>query len=113
MASHWRIRHKLLLGLGLTVAVLALLVGGTLRGLWSYYLTLNSIRSLLTELKAAQEFKEAVADVLSRAEDPNDLLKKAREGRNRRREAPAPPQSAPTTGWTPAPFAASPNAIAA
>jgi two-component system, NtrC family, sensor kinase len=92
VASQWRIRHKLMLGLGLVVGIMALLLGGTLRGLWSYYVTLNSIRSLLTELKAAQELKEAVADVLSRAEDPNNLLKKAREDRGHK--APAPPARA-------------------
>src|SRR5690349_2204712 len=36
VASQWRIRHKLMLGLGLVVAIMALLVGGTLRGLWPY-----------------------------------------------------------------------------
>ena len=61
MATHWRIRHKLLLGLGLTVAVLALLVGGTLRGLWSYYVTTDTIRAKNDELKAAEVFRDEVA----------------------------------------------------
>jgi hypothetical protein len=61
VASHWRIRHKLLLGLGLTVAVLALLVGGTLRGLWSYYCTTDNIRAKHDELKAAENLRDAVA----------------------------------------------------
>jgi two-component system, NtrC family, sensor kinase len=114
VASPWRIRHKLMLGLGLVVGIMALLLGGTLRGLWSYYLTLNSIRSLLTELKAAQEFKESVADVISRAEDPNDLLKKAREGRNHKREAPAPPARAdllPELAGEPAPHKGKPATL--
>ena len=59
MAAQWRIRHKLMLGLGLFVAIMALLLGGTLRGLWSYYLTINGIRSKLLELRAAEQFKEA------------------------------------------------------
>ena len=94
MASQWRIRHKLMLGLGLVVGIMALLLGGTLRGLWSYYVTLNNIRSLLTERKAAEEVKAAVADVIARAEDPNNLLRRAREDRLRKREAPAAPARA-------------------
>ena len=57
MASRWRIRHKLLLGVCLVCGILALLLGGTLNGLWSYYLTINSARSKQTELKVAAEFR--------------------------------------------------------
>jgi CHASE3 domain sensor protein len=95
VASQWRIRHKLMLGLGLVVGIMALLLGGTLRGLWSYYVTLNSIRGLLTELKAAEEVKAAVADVISRAEDPYDLSRRAREDRAPRREQPARAEALP------------------
>ncbi len=63
MASQWRIRHKLMLGLFLVVGTIALLLGGTLRGLWSYYLTINEIRDSLAELKAADQFKESVANL--------------------------------------------------
>jgi len=49
----WRIRHKLLLGVALFAAMLALLLGGTLNGLWSYYQTTNAIRGNTAELKAA------------------------------------------------------------
>jgi two-component system NtrC family sensor kinase len=60
VAARWRIRHKLMLGLGMFVGIMALLMGGTLRGLWSYYLTVNSIRSKLAELQAADHLEEAV-----------------------------------------------------
>ena len=66
MPSRWRIRHKLLLGVALVVAVLALLLGGTLRGLWSYYVTTNTIRAKLHELSAAEELNAAVVHVVSR-----------------------------------------------
>src|SRR5436305_9513848 len=56
-----------MLGLGLFVAIMALLLGGTLRGLWSYYLTINSIRSKLAELRAAEQFKESVYKLTARA----------------------------------------------
>jgi signal transduction histidine kinase len=63
--SRWRIRHKLLLGVGLVVAVLALLLGGTLRGLWSYYVTTNNIRAKLHELSAARDLEAAVTEAVS------------------------------------------------
>jgi two-component system NtrC family sensor kinase len=60
VSRSWRIRHKLMLGLALAIGVLALLLSGTLRGLWSYYVTTDSIRGKLKELKAAEDFKETV-----------------------------------------------------
>ncbi len=65
MALRWRIRHKLLLGLGLVVGIMALLLGGGLLGLWSYYLTTISIRSKLDELKKAEDLKEAVTRLVA------------------------------------------------
>ena len=63
MAPRWRIRHKLLLGVCLVCGALALLLAGTLRGLWSYYLTMNSIRSKQAELKVAKIFLNEVYDL--------------------------------------------------
>ena len=65
MASRWRIRHKLMSGLGLVVLLNAVLLSGTLRGLWSYYLTTNSIRFKLHELFAAEQLKAAVVDLIA------------------------------------------------
>jgi signal transduction histidine kinase len=55
----------LTLGLGLVAVILALMLGGTLRGLWSYYVTINGIRMKLSELTAAEELKAAVADLVA------------------------------------------------
>ena len=60
MARRWRIRHKLMLGLATAIAVLALLMGGTLNGLWSYKLTIKSIDSKLDELEAAEKLNTAI-----------------------------------------------------
>ncbi|HEY7309306.1 MAG TPA: ATP-binding protein [Gemmataceae bacterium] len=60
MASRWRIRHKLMLGLGLVVATMSLLLGGTVFGLWSYYLDMNSLRSKTTQLQLAEKIKSDV-----------------------------------------------------
>ncbi len=57
MAFRWRIRHKLMLGLGLVVAIITVLLGGALYGLWSYRATMKSIESKLIEQRAATEFK--------------------------------------------------------
>ncbi len=65
MAARWRIRHKLLLGLGLAVVLMTLLMGGTLRGLWSYFVTTNRIRARIAELDAAHDVKAAVANLVS------------------------------------------------
>jgi signal transduction histidine kinase len=63
VAHRWRIRHKLMLGLGLVVGIMALMLTGTLKGLMSYRATMKSIDSKLTELKAAGELKGAVNDL--------------------------------------------------
>jgi CHASE3 domain sensor protein len=60
VALQWRIRHKLMLGLTLVVGIMALLLGGTLRGLWSYYQTVNTVRGLVNELRAAEDVKAEV-----------------------------------------------------
>ncbi len=67
MASRWRIRHKLSLGLGLVVVVMALLLSGTFRGLWSYYVTTNSIRAKLQEKEAAEQLKASIAKLVAPA----------------------------------------------
>ncbi len=70
MASQWRIRHKLMLGLVLVVGTIALLLGGTLRGLYSYYLTNDEIRLSIAELAKANELRKAVAALRLPAVEP-------------------------------------------
>jgi signal transduction histidine kinase len=53
VAGRWRIRHKLMLGLGLVVAIMALLVAGTLKGLTSYRATMRAMDRKLVELNVA------------------------------------------------------------
>ncbi len=64
MASRWRIRHKLMLGLGLVVATMVLLLGGTIFGMWSYYLDMKNLREW-TEVHQhqAEECRAAVSDI--------------------------------------------------
>lgn len=91
MAYQWRIRHKLLLGLGLVESLTGLLLAGTLIGLLSYHWTMKSIRSKLSELNAAETLKETVSDLASRRLDPmkfeqlcelKERITKAREDLN-------------------------------
>jgi signal transduction histidine kinase len=75
VASQWRIRHKLMLGLVLVMGTIALLLGGTLRGLWSYYVTNDEIRVSLAELSKAEELRGAVAALsrpLDEVDEPGD-----------------------------------------
>ncbi len=69
MARRWRIRHKLLLGLATAVAILILLVAGTLNGLWSYYVTMKVIEAKINEITAAETLKASVAK-LALKDDP-------------------------------------------
>ncbi|MBY0522066.1 MAG: HAMP domain-containing histidine kinase [Gemmataceae bacterium] len=85
MACHWRIRHKLILGLCLVVGILALLLAGTYKGLASYRDTINSIDSKLVELHHAQKLKEALKLPLeaksSRADGPDEILERFKPAR--------------------------------
>ena len=60
MACQWGIRHKLMLGLGLVVGIMALQLGGTLYGMISFRDAMQTFNKKFHELKAAQEFKEKV-----------------------------------------------------
>jgi signal transduction histidine kinase len=60
VALRWRIRHKLMLGLGLVVSIIALLLGGTLYGLAKFRATMKSIDSKHAELRAAETVRDAV-----------------------------------------------------
>jgi len=90
VASQWRIRHKLMLGLILVVGVMALLLGGTLHGLWSYWATIQSIKSKDLELKQAEDLKDAIITLKNSVErfDPaqpkslNDAIVDANEKLN-------------------------------
>jgi len=71
LAIRWRISHKLIFAFCLTAGITILLLGGTLHGLWSYYMTINSIRSNLAELKTAEDLKTS----LSKFTTPSNLTK--------------------------------------
>jgi signal transduction histidine kinase len=64
VAFRWRIRHKLMLGLGLVVGIIALLLAGTVYGLESFRTILKSIDSKQAELSKANAFKEALGNNL-------------------------------------------------
>jgi len=82
VACNWRIRHKLFLGLGLVVAVMALLLTGTLKGLASYRTTMRTFTSRLEELREADKIRIAVkflAEKSERGKQANDLREKIKE----------------------------------
>jgi signal transduction histidine kinase len=60
VAFRWRIRHKLMLGLGLVVGLIALLLAGSLYGLASFRNTMKSIESKNREQGEASTLKASV-----------------------------------------------------
>jgi signal transduction histidine kinase len=74
VAGHWRIRHKLILGLGLVVAIMALQLAGTLKGLTSYRGTLTAINGKLAELDKVYSLREAANKLAEPGlKDPNEF----------------------------------------
>jgi two-component system, NtrC family, sensor kinase len=63
VASQWRIRHKLMLGLGLVVTTIVLLLGGTVFGIWSYYLDMNFLRDMYVLMHQAEECRASVSNI--------------------------------------------------
>ncbi len=60
MAWKWRFRHKLLLGLGLVAAVMALLLAGTMKGLFAYRATMRTIENKLAEMNEIDKVQSEV-----------------------------------------------------
>lgn len=65
MVRRWRLRNKLLLGLGLVVGSVALLLAGTVQGLTSYVSTMNTADSKLAELLLLDDLKPAVSAIIA------------------------------------------------
>jgi signal transduction histidine kinase len=89
VAGHWRIRHKLLLGLALVVVVMAVLLAGTCEGLWAYRSSMNSVESKINELYSAQQFKEKIIQLArvnplsnpkTQREELNNCIEEAEQG---------------------------------
>jgi signal transduction histidine kinase len=79
VASQWRIRHKLLLGLASVVGILTLLLLGTLEGLASYRSSMNTVDSKLLELEHAQNLQVAVTQLAAPIEKNSSLPSQAAE----------------------------------
>src|SRR5947209_7536832 len=63
VAMRWQIRHKLLLGLGMVVGIIALLLVGTIQGLTAFLAAAKTSDSKLAELRKAEDLKIALDDV--------------------------------------------------
>lgn len=71
MACSWRIRHKLMLGMFLVVAIMALLLGGTVHAIVSYRNTMRIWDSKLDELEFAYKLKDAINALSAPISDPS------------------------------------------
>ena len=90
MARRWRLRNKLLLGLGLVVGCVGALIAGTAYGLSSYMGTMKTTDSKLAELLLLDKLKPDVVAIL--AEPTDQPTPKPAE--------PALPEITPTDGQT-------------
>lgn len=63
VARPWRLRHKLLLGLAVVLAVLGTLMAGSLLGLRSYIDTTKTTDSKLAELQFVEELRTAITQL--------------------------------------------------
>jgi signal transduction histidine kinase len=61
VALRWRIRHKLLLGLGVVVGIIFLLITGTLYGLAAFSQTVKTADSKIAELDQAETLKQKIS----------------------------------------------------
>ena len=57
VTMRWQIRHKLLLGLGMVVGIIALLLVGTIQGLTAFLASAKTSDSKLAELRKAGNFQ--------------------------------------------------------
>ena len=73
MARPWRLRHKLLLGLALVVAILGTLLAGSVQGLTSYVDSMKTTDSKLSELQRAEELRAAAARLNSPGDNREPL----------------------------------------
>jgi two-component system NtrC family sensor kinase len=72
VALRWRIRHKLMLGLGLVVGIMALLLLGTLKGLLSYRQTMKAIASKMEEADAAYNLRDTIKALTTPSRNRDD-----------------------------------------
>src|SRR5262249_26348618 len=82
VACRRRIRHKLMLGLGVVIAVIGLLTGGTALGLRSYQLTIRNFESKLAEIKEANELCEQIRKLANPGFAPSHVAADAALGDN-------------------------------
>jgi signal transduction histidine kinase len=91
VACQWRIRHKLILGLGLVACIMALLLGGTLLGLRAYTYTIKSIGSKVEELNRAEDLRNAISKLKERddtnADEDNSFSPNRQKFQKRVRDA--------------------------
>ena len=90
MSRPWQLRHKLIFGLALVVASVALLLGGALLGLSSYFETMDTTQRKLDEMQIVVQLRDQIhktgevpqQDQLSPLQaDKVTLLEETRKGR--------------------------------
>ena len=75
MACTWRIRHKLMLGIGLVVGIMAFLMVGSLKGLYAYRDTMRLINDKLAESNEANDLRASL-EVLADKKSVSELVER-------------------------------------
>lgn len=70
MACKWRIRHKMVLGMALVVAIMAVLLMGAVKGLQGFRFAMRAVESKLAELEKAVALKDAAGRLLTHRDLP-------------------------------------------
>jgi signal transduction histidine kinase len=87
VAGNWRIRHKLMLGGALVGIVMALLIVGTLKGLFTFKAMMRTFDGKLPELEKAEVLRGRIQILLNRPEGTNQLPASLASGLRKAREA--------------------------
>jgi signal transduction histidine kinase len=85
VAGNWRIRHKLLLGMTLIIFVMAGLLAGTLKGLYTFKAMMQTVEAKRPEYDKAEKLRDAIQGLTNLPDNPsqqvrllNDRVKTAR-----------------------------------
>ena len=70
VARPWLLRHKLILGLALVVVSVALLLGGALLGLSSYFRTMDTTQHKIDEMQTVVQLRDQIHKLGEVRSDP-------------------------------------------
>ena len=106
MAWRWRIRHKLMIGLGLVAGIIGLILAGTVYGLVKFRGTMKGVDNKVAEMSEAYQLSDALIQLESAIKDqafdnPKSLQAKFADVRTHLEEYDKRLQHTRQEGWNP------------